>query len=424
MRLHILLPAVLIGLSAGQAAWADLTIRYKMTFRAGSGMPPQVAKSLEDATRNIPTELVSQIQGDKVRSELPLGKTVLVDYGQRQMTILDIPGQRFATAPIGDFPKAQPGVSASIPAQVAEALRNLRFDVQNRDTGRLTTINGMRAEESATVITVSIPVSQGQPFKMQIDIGVFRPLEDEINRLPALQEYAAWSTRATASVNPADMLNGLFGEMPGLGEQMRTAIESLYKASSRPPLRINAALSVPGLMDLMRQQSPQGNGLPPGLDISGNLLEMNFELVELSATPLLPELFSVPPNLRSVSTADIMNPLPAAAPKPLPEGEIFRVGGGVSVPKLVSKVEPKYSEEARRDRLEGTVVLSVVVGSDGVAHNVHVMQSLRPDLDQKAIEAVLQWRFSPGLKDGKPVNEFATIEVNFRLRHDPPAQEK
>jgi hypothetical protein len=73
MRLHILLPAVLIGLSAGQAAWADLTIRYKMTFRAGSGMPPQIAKSLEDATRNIPTELVSQIQGDKVRSELPLG---------------------------------------------------------------------------------------------------------------------------------------------------------------------------------------------------------------------------------------------------------------------------------------------------------------------------------------------------------------
>ena len=94
---------------------------------------------------------------------------------------------------------------------------------------------------------------------------------------------------------------------------------------------------------------------------------------------------------------------------------MFRVGGGVTAPSLLSKVEPEYSEEARRAKYQGTVVLYVEVYPDGKAHNLKVLRSLGLGLDEKAIEAVNKWRFRPGYKDGKPVTVQATIEVNFRL---------
>lgn len=96
-------------------------------------------------------------------------------------------------------------------------------------------------------------------------------------------------------------------------------------------------------------------------------------------------------------------------------GGVFRVGGGVSAPQLIYKVEPEYSEEARKAKYQGTVVLAVEVWPDGQAHNVRVIRSLGLGLDEKAIEAVRQWRFRPGRRKGEPVKVAATIEVNFRL---------
>lgn len=96
-------------------------------------------------------------------------------------------------------------------------------------------------------------------------------------------------------------------------------------------------------------------------------------------------------------------------------GGVYRIGGGVSAPVVLVKVEPEYSEEARKAKWQGTVVLSVVVDEKGYPRDLKVLRSLGLGLDQKAIEAVEKWRFKPGLKDGKPVAVAATIEVNFRL---------
>jgi len=93
----------------------------------------------------------------------------------------------------------------------------------------------------------------------------------------------------------------------------------------------------------------------------------------------------------------------------------YRIGGGVSAPRVVSKKEPEYSEEARKAKLEGTVVLSLVVGEDGVARNLSIAKRVGFGLDEEATEAVSAWRFAPGQKEGKPVPVLTTIEVNFRL---------
>jgi periplasmic protein TonB len=96
-------------------------------------------------------------------------------------------------------------------------------------------------------------------------------------------------------------------------------------------------------------------------------------------------------------------------------GGAYRIGGGVSPPSVILKVEPEYSEEARKAKFQGTVVLFVVVDADGKPRDLKVIRPLGLGLDQKAIEAVEKWKFRPGMKDGKPVAVQATIEVNFRL---------
>ncbi len=96
-------------------------------------------------------------------------------------------------------------------------------------------------------------------------------------------------------------------------------------------------------------------------------------------------------------------------------GGVFRVGGGVTAPALLAKVEPEYSEEARKAKYQGTVLLYVQVSPEGKAVNMRVLHSLGLGLDEKAMEAVKKWRFKPGTKDGKPVTVEAQIEVNFRL---------
>ena len=96
-------------------------------------------------------------------------------------------------------------------------------------------------------------------------------------------------------------------------------------------------------------------------------------------------------------------------------GGVFRVGGGVTAPVPLYRPEPEYSEEARKAKYQGTVVLYVEVDTNGRPRNLKVMRSLGLGLDEKAMEAVEKWKFRPGYKDGKPVVVAATVEVNFRL---------
>jgi TonB family protein len=92
-----------------------------------------------------------------------------------------------------------------------------------------------------------------------------------------------------------------------------------------------------------------------------------------------------------------------------------KVGGGVTAPSLLYKVEPEYSEEARSFKVQGTVLLSVVIDVDGVAKNIELVSGQGNGLDEKAAEAVALWKFKPGTNGGVAVPVYAKIEVNFRL---------
>jgi TonB family protein len=89
--------------------------------------------------------------------------------------------------------------------------------------------------------------------------------------------------------------------------------------------------------------------------------------------------------------------------------------GALTAPVLLWKTDPEYSEDARKARLQGTVVLRIEVNTNGQAQNISVRQHLGLGLDERAMEAVRRWKFKPGSLNGKPAVVLAYVEVNFRL---------
>jgi TonB family protein len=97
-------------------------------------------------------------------------------------------------------------------------------------------------------------------------------------------------------------------------------------------------------------------------------------------------------------------------------GGPYRPGSGIVAPGLLREVKPDYTEDARRRGIEGDVVLEIVVRSDGAVGSVKILQGLGAGLDERAIEAVRQWRFSPARRLGTPVDVVVEVAVEFKLR--------
>jgi len=134
--------------------------------------------------------------------------------------------------------------------------------------------------------------------------------------------------------------------------------------------------------------------------------------------PGAPPIYDIPvPVIPSIVTP----PQGATQTQTWPSGA-YRVGGGVSTPVILYKIEPEYSEEARQAKLNGSVVLYVEIDPTGHVANPRVVRGLGLGLDEKAIEAILKWKFSPGYKDGKPVTVGALIGIQFRLLSPPKKQ--
>jgi TonB family protein len=97
-------------------------------------------------------------------------------------------------------------------------------------------------------------------------------------------------------------------------------------------------------------------------------------------------------------------------------GGLYRVGGGVSAPELIRKVDAEFSDEARKNKYQGIVMVEIVVDKDGNPQNPRVVRALGQGLDEKAIEAIMQYKFKPAFKDGKtPVPVKMTIEIDFHI---------
>lgn len=97
-------------------------------------------------------------------------------------------------------------------------------------------------------------------------------------------------------------------------------------------------------------------------------------------------------------------------------GGVYRAGGNVTAPRVITQVKPKYTEDALVHRIQGTVVLEMVVTKDGMPASINLIRSLDPGLDITAIDAAKQWRFEPGRLAGTPVDVLVTVMLDFRVQ--------
>jgi protein TonB len=96
-------------------------------------------------------------------------------------------------------------------------------------------------------------------------------------------------------------------------------------------------------------------------------------------------------------------------------GGVYQVGGSVRPPIPIYTPDPEFSEEARKAKFSGNVVVSLIVGADGRPRSVHVLRGVGMGLDEKAIEAVQQYKFKPATQNGKAVAVYLNVEVNFQI---------
>lgn len=133
----------------------------------------------------------------------------------------------------------------------------------------------------------------------------------------------------------------------------------------------------------------------------------------LELEPVAPEPPPLPPNLVFVPPTP---PAPAPPPPPEPSPQPVRVGAGVELPERTIFVEPRYSEMARKVRLEGTVILDTVIDRNGHIRDIVVLRGLPMGLTEEAIRAVSKWRFEPPMLENMPIELAYVVTVRFQLR--------
>jgi protein TonB len=135
-------------------------------------------------------------------------------------------------------------------------------------------------------------------------------------------------------------------------------------------------------------------------------------------TPDEPEPIRTPEDIRpeiDLPETDIIFDIPEGPPPSEPEGPIH-VGGDVAAPIKINAPQPQYTEIARKARIQGVVIVQAIINKQGNVTDVKVLKGLPMGLDQSAVEAIRKWKFEPATLNGKPVDVYYNLTVNFTLQ--------
>ena len=261
-------------------------------------------------------------------------------------------------------------------------------------------------------------------------------LGDLARKRGAYQESTDYYTKALALGDRPEVLSALMnlgrdswrGDVSGVLGRLLTINKDPAKALEYLTRARNVASNGNDLgtamtwMAMVRQADPEGAAEADSLyrgamaseepDSAAQALTLDFYAQYLNTHDRAGEAAVLEARAKAIHTARAA----ALSPVLASWSQAVRVGGGVTAPSLLSKIEPEYSEEARATKLQGTVLVKVVVDTDGLAKDIQVLKSQGMGLDEQAVIAITQWKFKPGMKDGVPVPVLAQIEINFRLK--------
>jgi hypothetical protein len=261
---------------------------------------------------SMPGETTVRIKGDKTYSTAgPLNS--LADYSTNQIILLDPKTKRYATVQVSEFGEKLGALQKppAMPPEAQQIIRNMQFDVQTKKTGQIGLIQGIQAEETLITVSMQIPGLPGAPSSMRMEIRCWMAQADEIRRVPALRELADYSARATKAMNPADMIQKMLSQFPGLGEQMRAPVEEILKLSGTLMVKQHMAIYVPAMAQAMQLQ---GVAIP-GLDPNAPFAEVQIDLADISTNAIPDSTFAVPADYQKAPFEEVAQALIQAPPQ-------------------------------------------------------------------------------------------------------------
>ena len=288
----LLVPALVLLLWT--SAPADVTLRQTSTIKLPSFIPPEFQAQMRD-----------QIHG-------PLA--AIADYGRNDVALLDPQGKRYATVPLAEFgDRFAAALRATVLRGAGPPLVPVpHFDVATKKTGKVALIQGIRAEESLTEITVQMPsMTQGPPGPLDAAFSTLRvemhswvAQAAEIRRVPALKDLADYTERSTRALDPYELLSKALAAMPGFGEQLGETLGKLAKTNSGLTLRVATAVYMPAISQLLLLAA---GGAPSGFDPDGPIAESLMDVAEISTDAVPDSAFTVPAGYQAAPFEELVN---------------------------------------------------------------------------------------------------------------------
>jgi hypothetical protein len=300
---------------------ADATLRYTVDFKTAMPLPGAAASQLPGSGPAL-----IRVKGDKMLSTQG-DFTSINDLAANQMLYVDTAHMRYAAGTMDDFKKAMSSATQalipSLPPQAQSMMQMFRGDVQTRKTGRMETIQGVRAEETELVFSLNMDLPPGVlppntpaggPM-MRMVMQIWHAGADDVAKTPGLAEYARHNTAANGFSDSSSLIRSLSPVLPGMDQVLGKFQDALRDLMSRPgvTLRTHMEAASPMLAAMAPLLQAQGRALPQGLDPNAPLFSMTYEIAEVSAAPIDDSVFQIPEGYSKVQFEEILKDQFAAA---------------------------------------------------------------------------------------------------------------
>jgi protein TonB len=311
----------------------------------------------------------------------------------------------------------------------------LTMDGFERDGGFEALLGDVLRERANPVVPVGLVERVmgrvvGEPIEMVV--GSVVPMFGTVDRVRGGRSAASTGFAVLAHVAALLLLAVLVRSGVRLSAPVKTVMLSVLSVPVAPP-KANAMGGGGG----QRGPAPVSKGTPPKF--------AEVQIVPPKAPPMVAAKISVEPTIEVQKDVKMASSLPqiGVANSPIigmsmgngsgsglgsgngaglgpgsggnTGGGPKRIGGGVSAPVLLYSVEPEFSEEARKAKVAGNVVVNIWVDAQGNPTHARVVKGVGMGLDEKAVAAVKQYRFKPALENGKPVMVEMNVEVTFQI---------
>ncbi|HTP30716.1 MAG TPA: hypothetical protein VMJ75_00990 [Candidatus Acidoferrales bacterium] len=295
------LPSLVVTLLFGHTAHADVTMRSKLDYKLASFLPPAAAEAMnKQLGETVANGVVVRIKGQRAMANSG-ALQVITDREKGTVTLLDPKGKRYATCALAEYGEKLKSLMPNMPPEARQMFENMKIDVKSDKTGNSDTIRNIKAEETLVTITLDVPGPMAAMMAMRVEMHLWTAAAQELERLPALREVAAYTAQQLASSDSASGMAKMFAQIPGFADKLKPLLEQMMKGTSQAVLRTQMKMIMPGSAKMMGAANPEEP-----------FTEMTTDLVELSTDTIPDSVFGVPSDYKDAPVEELlqmMNPL-------------------------------------------------------------------------------------------------------------------